>query len=313
MLAQHKVLDMGGTDSIHSRAQSDRGKAADPVQRPRKISSQEDKFKGCMLGLAIGDAVAVARGSLQSSTLAELNMQLGGRYGSLDVQVKSGKGVQLEILCGLHDIGIGGWSHATASCIATAQSLEHCKTLDMCDLMMRLLQMYRTGRGACQPGYCGGTDKASAEAFEIFERTSHFHAEAVYGSSSLHSVSGGALARVAPVVLYQCADADGAIQAAAHSTRATHDLVASIDASRYMAAILCAILQSTADALTTKTQVRLIGAKSAVPRDRIARHLTEGRCGLRAADASLSNPSSSGLEKTTRRTNLQHFLCITTA
>jgi ADP-ribosyl-[dinitrogen reductase] hydrolase len=274
MLEQHKALgpssaaaarEASGSAHQSGGAQARQGSAAaNAIQRPPTTTSLEERFKGCMLGLAIGDAVAVARGSFRPSSLAELNALLGGRHGSLDVQFKSGKGLQTEVLCGLHEIAIGGWSHATASSIATAQSLGHCKALDMCDLMMRLLQMYRTGRGSCLPGHIGGVDKASVESFEAFERTSHFQAGAVYGCSSLHGVSSGALARVAPVVLFRCADAQEAIQAAAHNTRATHDLVATIDASRYMAAILCAILQSTADALTTKAQVCHIGSSTAV-------------------------------------------------
>jgi ADP-ribosylglycohydrolase len=255
------------TNAHGEGAQAAPDAAATRVQHPPQTQSTAERdarfrgfrARGCLLGLAVGDAVAVARGSSRPATLAELNAHLGGEHGPLDAQVKHGKGVQLAELCGLYDIAIGGWSHATASCLATAQSVEHCKALDTCDLMMRLLKMFRTGRGTCLPGFSGGVDKASVEAFEIFERTSNHQSGAVYGCSSLHGVSSGALARVPPVVLFKCTDPTEAIQAVAQNTRATHDVVATIDASRYMAAILCAILTSTSSALTTKTQVDALG------------------------------------------------------
>ena len=264
MIEQHNLASAAASqasDGTHAHgegAQAAPDSAATRVQRPSQVQSsveRDAKFRGCLLGLAVGDAVAVARGSSRPATLAELNVQLGGKHGPLDAQVKSGKGVQLAELCGLYDIAIGGWGHATASCLATAQSVEHCKALDTCDQMMRLLKMYRTGRGTCLPGCSGGVDKASVEAFEIFESTSNHQSGAVYGCCSLHGVSSGALARVPPVVLFKCSDPAEAIQAAAHTTRATHDVVATIDASRYMAAILCAILTSTTSAPATKAQV----------------------------------------------------------
>jgi ADP-ribosylglycohydrolase len=215
----------------------------------------EARYRGCLLGLAIGDAVAVARGSLRDvRSLSDLNTVLGGAHGALNEQAKEGKGIQLEILSGLFDVAVGGWSHATASCVATAQSTLSCKALNTRDMMMRLLRMYRTGRGSCVPGHSAGIDEASVQALHMFERSCKLSGE-VYGCSSLLGAGSGALARVPAVVLFSCPHAEQAVAAAAENVRATHDVLATSDAARYMAAVLCAIMSSSAPALATKAAV----------------------------------------------------------
>ena len=215
----------------------------------------EARYRGCLLGLAIGDAVAVARGSLRDvRSLSDLNTVLGGAHGALNEQAKEGKGIQLEILSGLFDVAVGGWSHATASCVATAQSTLSCKALNTRDMMMRLLRMYRTGRGSCVPGHSAGIDEASVQALHMFERSCKLSGE-VYGCSSLLGAGSGALARVPAVVLFSCLHAEQAVAAAAENVRATHDVLATSDAARYMAAVLCAIMSSSAPALATKAAV----------------------------------------------------------
>ena len=215
----------------------------------------EARYRGCLLGLAIGDAVAVARGSLRDvRSLSDLNTVLGGAHGALNEQAKEGKGIQLEVLSGLFDVAVGGWSHATASCVATAQSTLSCKALNTRDMMMRLLRMYRTGRGSCVPGHSAGIDEASVQALHMFERSCKLSGE-VYGCSSLLGAGSGALARVPAVVLFSCPHAEQAVAAAAENVRATHDVLATSDAARYMAAVLCAIMSSSAPALATKAAV----------------------------------------------------------
>ena len=88
----------------------------------------------------------------------------------------------------------------------------------------------------------------------MFERSCK-HIGAVYGCSTLSGASSGALPRVPAVVLFKCAHATSAIAAAADNVRATHDVLATADTARYMAAILCAILTSSVGALATKAAV----------------------------------------------------------
>jgi hypothetical protein len=152
VVRQHKSRSK--TDIANKPAPAS-GESGASSRLPREIQvtiTPDLRYRGCLLGLAICDAIAVARASTRPTSLAELNVMLGGSHGAIDKQVQAKQVVEFEGLCGLYGIAIGGWSHATASCVATAQSIAQFETIDNHDIMMRLLRMYRTGRGTCAPG-----------------------------------------------------------------------------------------------------------------------------------------------------------------
>ena len=170
--------------------------------------------------------------------------------------MRSRQVMQVSEECGLYGIAVGGWSHATASCVATAESVLECEALDTRDMMMRLLRMYRTGRGTCLPGRSGGLDAASEMAFNMVERSTK-NTALLHGCSSPPAANSAALARVAPVVLFKWrTSASEAVSAAADTNaRATHDLVATRDTARYMAAVVEAMLEASGSPLASKAQV----------------------------------------------------------
>ena len=186
--------------------------------------------RACLIGLGIGDAVGLARHSTGATSLAHLNALLAGPLAPpLHEQSKHSTSLRLDGACG--PIQIGAWSHTTAQCLATAASLVDSKASDTREsmtrnMMMRLLQMWRTGRGACSPGHSSGIDEASIQALTIFERTGTKSNTSIHGCSTIAGGGSGALARVAAVVVFECQSATQAVAAAAENTRATHDVLA---------------------------------------------------------------------------------------
>ena len=200
-----------------------------PMSAPAEIVPVDMRYRGCLMGLAIGDAIGVANGqnggSGRAGSLNDLNAMLGDSHDPLHVQFQKGKRVQLVgggTACGMYGIAVGGWSHLTASCLAAVQSILQTKGIDTRDMMMRLLRLCRTGKGSCVPGHSAGIDKASSDALEMFERQGT-HSPALHGCSSRDAANSAALARVPPVVLYMCRSSaiEAVVGAAAENTRAT--------------------------------------------------------------------------------------------
>lgn len=239
MLQRHAEADAGAVQAPAQGAQQPT--TGDPVHTaqtgiikvpkeivPGDMVSVDMRYHGCLIGLAIGDAIGIANGqdggSGRASSLHQLNTILGGSHDPLHDQFKKGKRVQVagSAACGLYGIAVGGWSHLTASCLATVESVLHKKGLDTRDMMMRLLRLYRTGQGSCVPGHSAGIDTASELALDMFERQCK-HSPALHGCSSPDAANSAALARVPSVVLLMCRSSaiDGVAAAAADNTRAT--------------------------------------------------------------------------------------------
>jgi hypothetical protein len=200
-----------------------------PMSAPAEIVPVDMRYRGCLMGLAIGDAIGVANGlrggSGRARSLNDLNAILGGSHDPLHIQFQKGKRVQLAgdgTACGMYGIAVGCWSHLTASCLATVESILHTKGVDTRDMMTRLLRLCRTGKGSCVPGHSAGIDKASSDALEMFERQGT-HSHALHGCSSPDAANSAALARVPPIVLYMCRSSaiEAVVGAAAENTRAT--------------------------------------------------------------------------------------------
>lgn len=179
-------------------------------------SSELDRFRGCLLGLACGDAVGTtvefhARGSFEPVT----DMIGGGPF-----RLKAGE-----------------WTDDTSMALCLAASLAETGEFNPDDQMRRYCDWWRKGYMSSN-GYCfdiGNTTKWSLAAYN--EGGGPFS-----GSTDPHSAGNGCIMRLAPVPMFAFPDAERAIVLSGESSRTTHGAVECIESSQLFGGILCAAL-----------------------------------------------------------------------
>ncbi|WP_065501306.1 ADP-ribosylglycohydrolase family protein [Burkholderia stabilis] len=192
--------------------QADRETLQD-VQRQIGADCSEliDRFRGAMLGLAIGDALGTTLefSSRDSATVTDI---VGG---------------------GPFHLKPGDWTDDTSMACCLAYSLVRARGFDPEHAMLAFSYWYRFG--AYSPtGECfdiGGTTRA---ALDRFLKTGN----AFSGDSDPHSAGNGSLMRLAPVVLFYTNDFEKVVHFAAESSRLTHGADEAVDACRFLAALM---------------------------------------------------------------------------
>jgi ADP-ribosylglycohydrolase len=176
-----------------------------------------ERFRGCLLGLAAGDALGTTLEFQTPGTFSPLDDMLGG---------------------GPFGLQPGQWTDDTSMALCLAASLVERQTFDPLDQMQRYVRWYRQGYMS-STGRCFDIGNTVREALARFERTQ----EPYSGSSDPYSAGNGSLMRLAPVVLFYSDNPAQAIHYAGESSRTTHAAPAAIDACRYFAALLIGALQ----------------------------------------------------------------------
>ena len=174
--------------------------------------SPADHFRGCLLGLATGDAVGTT-----------LEFKSPGTFDPIDDMVGGGP----------FNLEPGQWTDDTSMALCLADSLLACGGVDPDDQMRRYVRWredgYRSSTGVC---FDIGTTVASALARYKMSRNPFS------GSTDEFSSGNGSLMRLAPAALYHSAEPSRAIESAAVCSRTTHGAPAAIDACRYFAGLL---------------------------------------------------------------------------
>jgi ADP-ribosyl-[dinitrogen reductase] hydrolase len=125
------------------------------------------------------------------------------------------------------------WTDDTSMGLCLAESLVERGGFDACDQMRRYLRWYREGYLSVK-GYCFDIGRTTSTALESFERTG----EPFSGGRGRYDAGNGSIMRLAPVPIFFAADPAAALHYAAESSRTTHGAQASLDACRYLAAVL---------------------------------------------------------------------------
>jgi ADP-ribosyl-[dinitrogen reductase] hydrolase len=171
-----------------------------------------ERYQGCLLGLAVGDALGTTLEFKPRGTFEPIDDMVGG---------------------GCFDLEPGQWTDDTSLALGLAESLIEKKGFDPYDQMKKYLLWYRTGY-LSSTGYAfdiGGTTKA---ALKSFEKTG----EPFSGPTDPRSSGNGSLMRLAPVPMFFFPDREAMIFYAGESSRTTHGSQACIDACRLFASIL---------------------------------------------------------------------------
>ena len=178
------------------------------------------RYRGAMLGLAVGDALG-----------ASIEFSCHPHYAPV-FDLQGG---------GPHDLLPGQFTDDTSMALCLADSLLARHGFDAEDQLRRYVGWWREGlrssTGACFD--IGGTTR---DALRKFERSPGPQC----GSEDPMEAGNGSIMRLAPIPLFFRKDPGAAIAYAAKSSRTTHGAREAVDACRYLAALTLGALEGTA-------------------------------------------------------------------
>jgi len=171
-----------------------------------------ERYRGCLLGLAVGDAVGTT-----------LEFKAPGTFDLVDDMIGGGP----------FDLEPGQWTDDTSMALCLAESLIKCGGFDPTDLMERFVRWWRHGHLSCT-GTCFDIGNATRSALARFRETG----EPYCGSTNPRSAGNGSLMRLAPVPLFSANSPLEAIEISGKSSRTTHAAPTCIDACRYFGGLI---------------------------------------------------------------------------
>jgi ADP-ribosylglycohydrolase len=175
-----------------------------------------DRARGCLLGLAVGDALGTSVEFAPPGTFPPVTDIVGG---------------------GPFNLEPGQWTDDTAMALCLAASLIEKQGFDPVDQLERYVRWWREGYMSCN-GRCFDIGKTIRAALGRFEHTR----EPYPGSADPMSAGNGSIMRLAPVPLFYSGNPRKAIDFAAASSRTTHRAHEAVDACRYLASLIVGLL-----------------------------------------------------------------------
>lgn len=173
---------------------------------------RKQRYRGCLLGLAVGDALGTTLEFQEPGSFEPITDIVGG---------------------GPFHLKPGQWTDDTSMALCLAHSLVDTHGFDADDQMRRYCDWRQSGYMSSN-GRCFDIGVTVSEALRVYLDTNNAFA----GSSNPFSAGNGSLMRLAPVVMFYSPDSDPAIYYAGESSRTTHAAQECIDACRYFAALL---------------------------------------------------------------------------
>lgn len=175
------------------------------------------RYRGCLLGLAAGDAVGTALEFRPPGSFRPLTDLVGG---------------------GPFGLKPGQWTDDTSMALCLAESLVARQGFDAKDQMDRYIRWWREGY-LSPTGRCFDIGNTCRAALARYERTGDPFA----GATEPRTAGNGSLMRLAPVPLAFAADPAEAVRLAGDSSRTTHGTAEAVDACRYFAGLLVGALR----------------------------------------------------------------------
>jgi len=179
-----------------------------------------DRFRGCLLGLACGDAVGTTVEFRPRGSFPPVTAMSGGGPFSLDA---------------------GDWTDDTSLALCLAASLTEQQGFDAEDQMQRYVRWMDEGYYS-STGECFDIGNTTSAALNRFKRSG----EPFAGSTDPHAAGNGSIMRLAPIPMWFYSDLEQAIHFAGESSRTTHAAVECVDACKFYAAVLIAALSGAA-------------------------------------------------------------------
>jgi ADP-ribosyl-[dinitrogen reductase] hydrolase len=176
-----------------------------------------ERYRGCLLGLAAGDALGTTLEFKRPGTFKPLTDMVGG---------------------GPFHLAPGQWTDDTSMALCLAESLIEKKGFDPVDQLERYVEWWERGHMS-STGRCFDIGNATVGALERFIRTR----EAYCGSTDPQVAGNGSIMRLAPVPMFFAGKPAEAIRVAAESSRTTHATPTAVDGCCYLAAVIVGALR----------------------------------------------------------------------
>lgn len=183
---------------------------------PAVVLTTLSRQRGCLLGLACGDAVGTTVEFMPRGSFPPVTDMTGG---------------------GPFRLPVGAWTDDASMALCLASSLAELGAFDPRDQMCRYCDWWESGY-LSSTGYCFDIGMTVSSALKKFQQTD----EAFSGSRDPFSAGNGCLMRLAPVPMFYYPDAEQAAHWAGESSRTTHGAPECVEACQLMARMLCAAL-----------------------------------------------------------------------
>lgn len=180
----------------------------DPEDETRVAISPEERYAGCLLGLAAGDAVGTTLEFRRPGSFTPIDDMQGGGPFSLEP---------------------GQWTDDTSMALCLAESLLERDGHDPRDQMERYCRWQSDGYLSSN-GVCFDIGNTVSRALARYRRTGEPNA----GDPSPRAAGNGSIMRLAPVPMFFHPDLDEIEVRAADSSRTTHGAEECLDACRLM-------------------------------------------------------------------------------
>ena len=172
----------------------------------------QDRFRGCLLGLAVGDALGAAVEFQSRGSFEPLTDMVGG---------------------GPHRLQPGQWTDDTSLALCLATSLVECQGFDARDQMDRYCRWWQDGY-LSSTGSCFDIGNTCSAALARYRASGDPYA----GSADADAAGNGCIMRLAPIPMFCFPDETRTERFAVDSARVTHGAPECLDASRLLAAII---------------------------------------------------------------------------
>lgn len=170
------------------------------------------RFRGCLLGLAVGDALGTTVEFRPRGSFERLTDMVGG---------------------GPFHLAPGQWTDDTSMALCLAESLVTCRGFNADDQMRRYCRWAEEGY-LSSTGVCFDIGVTTAQALREYRRTGNPYA----GPTAPDTAGNGCLMRLAPVPMFYYSDLAVAAYYAEESARTTHGAVECREACRLLARML---------------------------------------------------------------------------
>ncbi|MDY3561668.1 ADP-ribosylglycohydrolase family protein [Gemmata sp. JC673] len=173
-----------------------------------------DRYRGCLLGLAAGDALGTTLEFEQPGSFEPLTDMVGG---------------------GPFNLKPGEWTDDTSMALCLAESLVTRQDFDPVHQLETYCRWWLDGHLSVK-GRCFDIGNATRGALALFKRNPH----PFCGDPSPTAAGNGSLMRLAPAPLAFARDPEKATHLAGESSRTTHAAAECVEACRYFAGLLLA-------------------------------------------------------------------------
>ncbi len=179
-----------------------------------------DRYQGCLVGLACGDAVGTTVEFSPRGSFSPVTDMVGG---------------------GVFDLKPGEWTDDTSMALCLAQSFLCQRRHDPADQLRRYIN-WRDHGYMSSNGECFDIGSTVSTALNFHEKYGNLVAE----TSDPMMAGNGSIMRLAPAVLWSFPNVGDAVDLAAATSLTTHAALEAVDACRVLAVVLVNALQGGA-------------------------------------------------------------------